>query len=105
MNDAEKKIYNLLRRYTEMQAMLLIDSRYRLYENALRSLNTCISALSDSERFIITRHLIDGVAWSRIIYEYNHRSSLSKRTSLSTLRRMQHGAISKMVECSSRHHS
>lgn len=103
MNEAEKNIYDLLCRYSEMRTLFLVDSRCGLYENALKSLNTCMSILSDNERFIITRHLIDGIAWSRIVYEYNHLSSRSKGKSLSTLRRMQHGAIEKMVEYSSHH--
>lgn len=53
--------------------------------------------LSDDERYVIKRHLLDGIAWHHIVYEYNNKLIRSKIKNLSSLRRMQHQAIARIA--------
>lgn len=54
--------------------------------------------LSLDERYVIKRHLVDGVTWACVTYEYNHKLLRTKKRSFSTLRRLQRNALKKIVE-------
>ena len=58
-------------------------------------LEACMRLLTDDERYIIKRRLVDEINWSRVLYEYNTKLQRLTKKSLSTLRGLQNKAIVK----------
>lgn len=109
MNQHESNIYSLLcnwhkinaeKRFVEARMHVSssqIRDRLALINSALTMLESWMRLLSDDERYVIKRHLLDGIAWYRIAYEYNTKLIRSKTKSLSSLRRMQRRAIARIA--------
>lgn len=109
MNTTEKKVYQLLtrwRRISAEQSFLNLrkdpsfperKERLELLGNVLTALESWMRILSDDERYVIKRHLVDGINWARIMYEYNTKLKRAVKKSRSTLRRMQSRAIAKIA--------
>ena len=105
MNHHENNIYRLLCNWHKINAEKCflearthvsssqIKDRLALISSALTMLESWMQLLSNDERYVIKRHLLDGIAWYRIAYEYNTKLIRSKAKSLSSLRRMQRQAI------------
>lgn len=86
----------LLRRECTFSSLQTRD-RLDLISNTLTMLESWMWFLSDDERYVIKRHLLDGIAWHHIVYEYNNKLIRSKIKNLSSLRRMQHQAIARIA--------
>ncbi len=109
MNQHESNIYSLLcnwhkinaeKRFVEARTHVSssqIRDRLALINSALTMLESWMQLLSDDERYVIKRHLLDGIVWYRIAYEYNNKLIRSKTKSLSSLRRMQHQANARIA--------
>lgn len=109
MNVIEKNAYQLLtrwRRISAEQSFLNLKKdpsfpekkeRLELLGNVLTALESWMRILSDDERYVIKRHLVDGINWARIMYEYNTKLKRAVKKSRSTLRRMQSRAIAKIA--------
>ena len=105
MNQHESNIYTLLcnwhwinaeKRFVEARTHISPSQardRLDLINNTLTMLESWMQLLSDDERYIIKRHLLDGIVWHCIVYEYNEKLIRSKTRSLSSLRRMQYQAM------------
>lgn len=109
MNENERNIYRLLRGWRRLSVeKQFFESRCDLSQeqreerlaqmnHLLELLESGMMLLTADERYIIKRHLMDEVNWSRIVYEYNTKLLRPVRKSCSTLRRMQSSAIAKMA--------
>jgi len=68
-----------------------------LINSTLTMLESWMQLLSDDERYVIKRHLLDGIIWHYIVYEYNVKLIRANTKSLSSLRRMQRQAIARIA--------
>ena len=105
MNQHESNIYSLLcnwhrinaeKRFVEARTHVSPSQtrdRLDLINSTLTMLEAWMQLLSGDERYVIKRHLLDGIAWHHIVYEYNNKLIRSKTKSLSSLRRMQSQAM------------
>lgn len=109
MNKNEASVYDFLRSWKSGPSMSSFveersdltpsqkEERLELLEKASQMLETLMRLLDDDERFIVKRHLIDGIPWNRVVYEYNHLLKRPAQRSYSSLRRMQHQGILKIA--------
>lgn len=109
MNAGEKKVYHLLCKWRKLmdikQAVserLDLSPQQRLVREqhiskALSIMAVWLQILTDDERFIIKRHLIDGACWKLVVCEFNTKLRRSYSRSLSTMRRMQQRSLQKIV--------
>lgn len=109
MNETEKNVYRLLRNWRRLHAEKEFfvsrddlsqgqkDERMKQISQILAMLEKWMQLLSADERYVIKRHLVDEIDWSRIVYEYNTKLIRAGGKSLSSLRRMQNCAIGKMA--------
>ena len=109
MNHHESNIYSLLcnwhrinveKRFIEAKTHVSSSQtkdHLDLISSALTMLESWMQLLSDDERYVIKRHLLDGIAWRHIVYEYNVKLIRSKTKSLSSLRRMQRQTIARIA--------
>ena len=109
MNESEKNVYRLLRNWRRLYAEKEFfesrddlsqgqkDERMDQISQILAMLETWMQLLSTDERYVIKRHLVDEIDWSRIVYEYNTKLIRAGGKSLSSLRRTQSCAIGKMA--------
>ena len=69
--------------------------------NDLEEWLTCIESmlisLNDDERFVIQRHLMDGIDWNRIIAEYEAKWGAKNGRCRRTLIRYQNSALTKLA--------
>lgn len=110
MNEAEKNVYRLLRGWRRLHAEKeFFESRDDLSQvqkdeclehlsRVLTMLEAWMRLLTADERYVIKRHLVDEIDWSRIVYEYNTKLLRPESKSRSSLRRMQSRAITKMAQ-------
>ena len=109
MNETERSIYRLLRGWrglyeekqefekrTDLSQQQRQERTERISE-ALSHLEGWMRLLTNDERFVVKRHLVDGVSWKRIECEYNTRLRRSVTKSLSSLRRIQRRALEKIA--------
>ena len=109
MNKVEKNVYRLLRcwrrLYVEKEffesrrdlSQAQKDDRMEQLSRTLEMLEEWMRLLTADERYVIKRHLVDEIDWSRIVYEYNNKLLRPESKSRSSLRRMQSRAIEKMA--------
>lgn len=109
MNEAEKNVYRLLRGWRRLHAekeffesrrdlsQAQKDERMEQLSRVLAMLEAWMQLLTADERYVIKRHLVDEIDWSRIVYEYNTKLHRSEGKSRSSLRRMQSRAIGKIA--------
>ena len=110
MNETERTVYHLIcgwRRFIaekdfyEAQSDLYTQVKYERVEQFDRLqilLENLMRLLTIDERYVIKRHLVDGLDWNCIEYEYNHKLLRSVQKSRSTLRRLRNSAIVKMAQ-------
>lgn len=110
MTEAETKVYNLLMNWrgllTAKEILSTCDEfspaqkkeRAAVISRILAVLEALMPRLSDDERFVVKRHLIDGITWEQTVYEYNHHLLRSREKSSSSLRRLQKQAIVKLAQ-------
>ena len=91
--NAEKRFVKARAHVSPSQAMVRLD----LINSTLTMLESWMQLLSNDERYVIKRHLLDGIVWHHIVYEYNVKLIRSNTKSLSSLRRMQRQAIARIA--------
>ena len=108
MNETERTVYHLIcgwrrliaeKDFYEAQSDLYTQVKYEHVEQFDRLqilLENLMRLLTIDERYVIKRHLVDGLDWNCI--EYNHKLLRSAQKSRSTLRRLQNSAIVKMAQ-------
>lgn len=109
MNEIETEVYYLFRNWRRIQAekeMMTVAeevlSEYNEehedgYSIVLKKLQSWMLLLDEDERFVIKRHLVDGLSWKRVVYEYNTKLLRATKKSYSTIRRMQSQGIARIV--------
>ena len=55
--------------------------------------------LPDDERFLVQKHLIQGLDWAKVIVEYNERWGIMNGRAERTLKRIQARAIKRILNC------
>lgn len=110
MTETEHTVYHLIcgwrrllaeKDFYEAQTNLCAQLKYERIEQFDRLqilLENLMKLLTIDERYVIKRHLVDGLGWDCIEYEYNHKLLRSASKSRSTLRRLQNAAIVKMAQ-------
>ena len=66
-------------------------------EDWLACIDSMLRSLSDDERFVIQRHLVDGIDWNRIIAEYETKWGAQNGRCRRTLIRYQNSALTKLA--------
>lgn len=66
-------------------------------EDWLACIDSMLRSLSDDERFVIQRHLVDGIDWNRIIAEYEMKWGAKNGRCRRTLIRYQNSALTKLA--------
>lgn len=73
-----------------------------LLDELLNMIDSWMDILTDEERFVIKRHIMDGLPWECVLYEYNHVLNQTNTKSYSSLRRIQNKALERMI-CYTKH--
>lgn len=58
-----------------------------------------LELLPDDERFLVQKHLIQGLDWAKVIVEYNERWGIMNGRAERTLKRIQARAIKRILNC------
>ena len=58
-----------------------------------------LELLPDDERFLVQKHLIQGLDWAKVIVEYNERWGIMNGQAERTLKRIQARAIKRILNC------
>lgn len=107
MNESERTVYCLLRDWRRLHAekgyfatrdnlsQMQKEERLEQISRILKMLEAWMGLLTADERYVVKRHLVDGIDWSRVVYEYNTKLLRPVKKSRSSLRRMQTTAIAK----------
>lgn len=58
-----------------------------------------LELLPDDERFLVQKHLIQGLDWAKVIVEYNERWGIMNGRAERTLKRIHARAIKRILNC------
>ena len=74
-----------------------LDEEALILNRKLAAIDAWIGLLSDEERFVIKRHLVDQVSLSLLVVEYEKQWGQSQARHIRTLKRIQKNALEKMA--------
>ncbi len=109
MNENERNTYRLLRGWRRLGVKKQFfesrcdfspaqrEARLAIINQLLELLDSSMALLNADERYVIQRHLIDGIGWKCIVYEYNTKLWRPVKKSLSSLRRLQRSGVGKIA--------
>jgi len=93
--------YRALQGEVDMRSALFpgneLDEEALILSRKLAVIDAWIGLLSDEERFVIKRHLVDQVSLSLLVIEYEKQWGPSQARHIRTLKRIQKNALEKMA--------
>ena len=84
-------------RMSQYQSKDQLLARMNAVDQRLVLINTWLHILSEDEKYVICRHLVDGIDWPRINVEYRQRWGEEQGKSERSLKSYQRKAIQKIV--------